>query len=63
LLTEGRTLLIVLTVSPTDDAEPEPEDGYQATRAFYVSAGFVLARDLNGLWEGDIPVLMARWLR
>ena len=62
LRAEGRTLLVVLTVSPSDDEEAEPDDGYQTTRTFYESAGFVLARDLDGLWDGDIPVLMAKWL-
>jgi hypothetical protein len=47
---------------PTDDSEPEPADGYQATRAFYTSAGFLLARDFQGLWESDIPVLLVKQL-
>ena len=34
LRTEGRRFLLVLTVSPTDDSDAEPPDGYQATRAF-----------------------------
>jgi ribosomal protein S18 acetylase RimI-like enzyme len=59
LAAEGRRLLLVLTVSPSDPG-PEPPDGYQATRAFYRSAGFVLARDLPGLWPGDTAVLLAR---
>lgn len=59
---EGRSLLLVLTVSPADDTESDPADGYRATRTFYESVGFVLARDLAGLWEGDIPVLMVRTL-
>ena len=59
---EGRRLLLVLTVSPTDDTETEPDDGYRATRAFYGSVGFVLARDLAGLWDNDTPVLMVRTL-
>lgn len=58
----GRRLLLVLTVSPSDPPD-EVEDGYQATRAFYVSNGFVLARDFAGYWgEHDTPVLMVRVL-
>jgi ribosomal protein S18 acetylase RimI-like enzyme len=56
---EGCRLLLVLTVSPSDPGE-EPPDGYQATRAFYQAMGFVLARDLPGLWEGDTAVLLVR---
>jgi ribosomal protein S18 acetylase RimI-like enzyme len=57
---EGRRLLVVLTVSPNDPPDEIP-DGYQATRAFYASNGFVLARDFAGYWgEHDTPVLMVR---
>jgi ribosomal protein S18 acetylase RimI-like enzyme len=59
LVADGKRLLIVLTVSPSDPG-PEPDDGYQATRAFYRSAGFVLARDLPREWESDTAVLLAR---
>ena len=45
---EGRRLLVVLTVSASDGPD-EVEDGYDATRAFYRSAGFVEARDFAGL--------------
>jgi ribosomal protein S18 acetylase RimI-like enzyme len=59
---EGRRLLLVLTVSPTDGPD-EIADGYQATRAFYEANGFVLVRDLPGYWPGgDTPVLMVRTL-
>src|SRR5438477_10981495 len=34
LAAEGRRVLVVLTVSPSD-TQPEPPDGYQSTRAFY----------------------------
>ena len=62
LVVEGRRLLVVLTVSPSDPG-PEPADGYQSTRAFYRKAGFELARDLAGLWDGgDTPVLMVKRL-
>jgi ribosomal protein S18 acetylase RimI-like enzyme len=59
LAAEGRRLLLVLTVSPSD-AGWEPPDGYQATRAFYRAMGFVLARDLPDLWEADTAVLLVR---
>ncbi len=65
---EGRRLLIVLTVSPSeDDAAEDVRDataggGYAATRAFYRARGFALVRDLPGLWPGDLAVLMARAL-
>jgi ribosomal protein S18 acetylase RimI-like enzyme len=58
---EGKRVLSVLTVSPSDPG-PEPDDGYGATRAFYRSAGFVLARDLQGEWDSDTAVLMVRSL-
>ena len=58
---EGRRVLLVLTVSPSDPG-PEPDDGYGATRAFYRSAGFVLGRDLRGEWDSDTAVVMVRTL-
>ena len=62
LVARGRRLLLVLTVSPHDPPD-EVTDGYQATRAFYASNGFVLARDFAGYWgEHDTPVLMVRVL-
>jgi ribosomal protein S18 acetylase RimI-like enzyme len=58
----GCRVVIVLTVSPSDPG-PEPDDGYQSTRAFYRSAGFVLARDLPREWDGgDTAVLLVRTL-
>ena len=59
LTAEGRRLLLVLTVSPSDPGE-EPPDGYQATRAFYQAMGFILARDLPGLWPNDTAVLLVK---
>ena len=59
LVAEGRRLLLVLTVSPSDPGW-EPPDGYQATRAFYQAVGFVLARDLPGLWPNDTAVLLVK---
>jgi ribosomal protein S18 acetylase RimI-like enzyme len=59
LAAEGRRLLLALTVSPSDPGW-EPPDGYQATRAFCQAMGFVLARDLPGLWPKDTAVLLVR---
>jgi ribosomal protein S18 acetylase RimI-like enzyme len=61
LAAEGRRVLLVLTVSPSDPGD-EPDDGYQSTRAFYRSTGFVLGRDLRGEWDSDTAVLMVRAL-
>jgi ribosomal protein S18 acetylase RimI-like enzyme len=61
LAAEGRRVLVVLTVSPSDPGD-EPDDGYQSTRAFYRSTGSVLARDLRGEWDSDTAVLMVRAL-
>jgi ribosomal protein S18 acetylase RimI-like enzyme len=61
LAAEGRRLLLVLTVSPSDPGW-EPPDGYQATRAFYQAMGFILARDLPGLWPDDTAVLLVKQL-
>lgn len=59
---EGRRLLLALTVSASDGPD-DVEDGYDATRAFYRSAGFVEARDFAGYWgPADTPVLMVRVL-
>jgi ribosomal protein S18 acetylase RimI-like enzyme len=61
LAAEGKRILLVLTVSPSDPGE-EPDDGYGATRAFYRSAGFVLGRDLRGEWDVDTAVVLVRAL-
>jgi ribosomal protein S18 acetylase RimI-like enzyme len=61
LAAEGRRMVVVLTVSPSDPGD-EPDDGYQSTRAFYRSTGFVLARDLRGERDADTAVLMVRAL-
>jgi GNAT superfamily N-acetyltransferase len=58
---DGRRILTVLTVSPMDPEE-EPPDGYQTTRAFYLKNGFSFLRDLPGLWDGDLAIMMARFL-
>jgi ribosomal protein S18 acetylase RimI-like enzyme len=59
LAAEGTRILVALTVSPSDPGT-EPDDGYQSTRAFYRSVGFVLARDLRNEWESDTAVLMVK---
>ena len=59
LRASGARILVVLTVSPSDPG-PEPDDGYQSTRAFYRSTGFVLARDLRNEWDGDIAVVLVK---
>ncbi|MGH2539610.1 MAG: GNAT family N-acetyltransferase [Actinomycetota bacterium] len=61
LTLEGRRILLVLTVSPNEPGS-EPDDGYQATRAFYRSVGFVLGRDLPREWDGETAVVMVRSL-
>jgi GNAT superfamily N-acetyltransferase len=55
----GRRLLLVLTVSSLEE-EPGVADGYQRTRAFYRSVGFLPARELPDLWPGDkaLPLAM-----
>jgi ribosomal protein S18 acetylase RimI-like enzyme len=62
-LAADRRLLIALTVSPSDGPD-EIENGYDATRSFYRSCGFMLTRDFPGYWGGgDTPVLLVRVLR
>jgi ribosomal protein S18 acetylase RimI-like enzyme len=62
LAADGVRILVVLTVSPSDPG-PEPDDGYQSTRAFYRSTGFVLARDLRNEWDGgDTAVVLVKAL-
>jgi ribosomal protein S18 acetylase RimI-like enzyme len=62
LAAEGLRVLLVLTVSPSDPGA-EPDDGYQSTRVFYRSTGFVLARDLPREWDGDAAVILVKSLR
>lgn len=59
LRSDGKRLLVVLTVSPNGD-EDGPADGYAATRAFYSAMGFVLARELPREWDDDRAVMMVR---
>ena len=58
---EGRRLLLVLTVSSLEE-EPGVADGYQRTRAFYRSVGFLPARELPDLWPGNKALLLAMQL-
>jgi GNAT superfamily N-acetyltransferase len=61
LRADGRKILAVLTVSPMEPGE-EPADGYQTTRAFYVKNGFSFVRDLPGLWDEDLAVMLVRFI-
>ena len=58
LRAQGRRLLLVLTVSELEE-EPGVGDGYNRTRAFYRSVGFVPARELPDLWPDDKALLLA----
>ena len=52
LRARGQQFLFVATLS---DQRPEPgvEDGYNRTRAFYRSAGFIPALNMPDLWPGN----------
>lgn len=58
LAAEGRSILLVLTLAPSDPLD-EP-DGYGATRRFYQRHGFVLSRELPELWDENVAVLLVR---
>lgn len=53
----GRRLLLVMTLAATYD-EGDVEDGYQRTRAFYRSVGFVPAREFPDLWPNSPALLL-----
>jgi ribosomal protein S18 acetylase RimI-like enzyme len=55
---EGRRLLLVTTLSSLV-AEPGIVDGYNRTRAFHRSVGFIPARELPNLWPNNLALLMA----
>jgi ribosomal protein S18 acetylase RimI-like enzyme len=55
---EGRRLLLVTTLSSLE-AEPGVVDGYNRTRAFYRSVGFIPARELPNLWPNHSALLLA----
>lgn len=61
LRTEGRSLLLVLTLA---ESVPEPgvTDGYARTRAFYRSTGFIDAREFTELWPNYPALLMVKHL-
>jgi GNAT superfamily N-acetyltransferase len=59
----GRRTLAVLTLSENDpDPTPEPDDGYQTTRAFYRANGFVPVRDLPREWDENLALLLVKHL-
>jgi hypothetical protein len=47
-----------VVVRPLEE-KPGVTDGYQRTRAFYRSVGFLPARELPDLWPGDKALLLA----
>jgi hypothetical protein len=47
-----------VVVRPLEE-EPGVTDGYQRTRAFYRSVGFLPARELPDLWPGNKALLLA----
>jgi coenzyme F420-0:L-glutamate ligase / coenzyme F420-1:gamma-L-glutamate ligase len=49
----GIGYLQVKTLGPS-----RPDAGYEATRAFYESVGFVALEELHGLWSHDNPALI-----
>jgi len=55
---QGRRLLLVTTLSSLE-AEPGVVDGYNRTRAFFRSVGFIPARELPNLWPDQKALLLA----
>ncbi len=55
---QGRRLLLVATLSSLEE-EPGVVDGYERTRAFYRSVGFIPARELPTLGPGQKALLLA----
>jgi ribosomal protein S18 acetylase RimI-like enzyme len=55
---EGRRLLLVTTLSSMEE-EPGVVDGYNRTRAFHHSVGFIPARELPNLWPNHLALLLA----
>jgi ribosomal protein S18 acetylase RimI-like enzyme len=62
LLTEGRQLLLVMTLSDSYD-ERAVEDSYARTRAFYRRLGFIEAREFTDLWPGNPALLFVKVLQ
>jgi hypothetical protein len=48
-----------VTTLSSQEEEPGVSDGYNRTRAFYRSVGFVLARELPNLWPNQRALLLA----
>jgi GNAT superfamily N-acetyltransferase len=55
---QGRRLLLATTLSSLE-AEPGVVDGYNRTRAFFRSVGFIPARELPNLWPNQQALLLA----
>ena len=56
---EGRSLLLVMTLGPSHD-EGSVEDGYERTRRFYQSVGFIPAREWPTFWPTNPALLLVR---
>ncbi len=54
---QGRRLLLVTTLSSLEE-EPGVADGYERSRAFYRSVGFIPALELPNLWPGQKALLL-----
>jgi GNAT superfamily N-acetyltransferase len=59
---EGRQVLLVMTLGPSYD-EGDVEDGYERTRAFYRSVGFLPAREWPDFWPTNPALLLVKVLR
>jgi ribosomal protein S18 acetylase RimI-like enzyme len=62
LRAEGRTLLLVMTLSDSYD-EGAVEDSYARTRDFYRRLGFSEAREFPDLWPGNPALLFVKTLQ
>lgn len=58
LAADGTRLLAVKTLGPT-----HPDEGYQATRQFYRTCGFLPVEELLNLWPGNPCLLMIKPLK
>jgi ribosomal protein S18 acetylase RimI-like enzyme len=61
LRAEGRTLLLVMTLSDSAD-ESGVTDSYVQTRAFYRKLGFEFACEFLDLWPGNPALLLVKSL-
>jgi GNAT superfamily N-acetyltransferase len=57
LRTEGRLLLHVKTLGPSD-----PDSAYARTRSFYQAVGFIPIEETHDLWPGNPCLLMIKML-